>query len=127
MDIPSHFFAVAGLIVGLFLWYNHYRRGKSISRRIKGKSPPEPSGAWPIIGHLPLLQSKEPVFITLAAMAEKFGPVFSMRLGMFRTVVVSDHALAKECFTTNDRIFASRPSSAAAKLLGYVLLGPHNL
>ncbi|RVW62150.1 Protopine 6-monooxygenase [Vitis vinifera] len=118
MDLPSHFLAIAGLILGLVLWYNHWR-GKTLTHKSKGMSPPEPSGAWPFVGHLHLLHGKVPVFRTLGAMADKVGPVFVIRLGMYRTLVVSNREAAKECFTTNDKIFASRPNSSAAKILGY--------
>ena len=80
---------------------------------------PTPSGACPVISHLQLLQGKVPVFRTLTAVADKLGTVFMIRLGMQRTVVVSDNVTVKECFTTKDKIFASRPNSAAAKILGY--------
>nr|CAN65653.1 hypothetical protein VITISV_016781 [Vitis vinifera] len=53
-------------------------------------------------------------------MADKVGPVFVIRLGMYRALVVSsNHEAAKECFTSNDKVFASGPSSRAAKILGY--------
>ena len=120
MDLPSHFLAIGGLFLGLVIWYKYsHRRGKTHTHKSKGKSPPEPSGAWPVIGHLHLLQGKVPVFRTLAAMANKVGPVFVVRLGMFPTLVVSNHEAVKECFTTNDKAFASRPNSAAANILGY--------
>ena len=120
MDLPPHFIAISGLILGLVLCYNHWRgKSKNLTQNSNGMPPPEPSGAWPVIGHLHLLQGKVLVFRTLAAMADKLGPVFMIRLGMHRTVVVSDHVTVKECFTTNDKIFASRPNSAAAKILGY--------
>lgn len=119
MDIASHLFAIAGLIVGLVIWYNHYRRAKAITQKIKGKSPPEPSGAWPIIGHLHLLRGEVPVFRTLSDIADKLGPVFVIQLGMYPTLVVSHHEAVKECFSTNDKVLASRPSSAFAKIFGY--------
>ncbi|KAJ9687539.1 hypothetical protein PVL29_016144 [Vitis rotundifolia] len=102
MDLPSHFLAIAGLILGLGLWYNHWR-GKTLTHKSKGMSPPEPSGAWPFVGHLHLLQGKVPVFRTVGAMADKVGPVFVIRLGMYRALVVSNHEAAKECFTTYDK------------------------
>lgn len=119
MELQSQFIAIAGLILGLVLWWFSHRRSKTGTGKSKGMNPPEPSGAWPFIGHLLLLQDKVPVYRTLGAMADKFGPVFMMRLGVFRTVVVSDHEVVKECFTTNDKVLASRPSAAAAKILGY--------
>ncbi|WJZ91164.1 hypothetical protein VitviT2T_010263 [Vitis vinifera] len=56
-------------------------------------------------------------------MADKHGPVFMIRLGMHRALVVSSHEAVKECLTTNGKAFASRPSSSAGKLLGYNYAG----
>ncbi|KAG7943811.1 hypothetical protein I3843_15G063700, partial [Carya illinoinensis] len=87
--------------------------------------PPKAGGAWPLIGHLHLLGGMQPAHITLGDMADKNGPVFSINLGMHRAIVVSSSKIAKECFTTNDKIFANRPKSLAAELMGYnyALLG----
>ena len=81
---------------------------------------PEASGAWPIIGHLHLLGgSKNLPHLLFGTMADKYGPVFSIRLGLKRAVVVSSWEMAKECFTTHDLALASRPELVAAKYLGY--------
>ncbi|MQL82677.1 hypothetical protein Taro_015145 [Colocasia esculenta] len=90
--------------------------------RKKGKSkplPPEPSGAWPVLGHLPVLMGKEIAARTLGRVADQYGPVFMLRLGAHRTLVISSHEAARECFTTFDREFAARPRIAAAKYIGY--------
>ncbi|XP_068647692.1 cytochrome P450 CYP82D47-like [Aristolochia californica] len=81
--------------------------------------PPEPAGRWPVVGHLPLLQGNEQVALTLAALADKFGPVFTIWMGVHRTLVVSSWELAKECFVTNDKTLATRPRGAAGKYLAY--------
>ncbi|OVA10801.1 Cytochrome P450 [Macleaya cordata] len=52
-------------------------------------------------------------------MADKYGPIFMIRLGVRRNLVVSNSELAKECLSTNDRIFPTRPNSVAVKLMGY--------
>ncbi|MCD7449149.1 hypothetical protein HAX54_049512 [Datura stramonium] len=52
-------------------------------------------------------------------MAEKYGPIFRLKLGINQVVIVSDPKIAKECFTTNDRAFANRPKSIASEILGY--------
>ncbi|XP_024026402.1 cytochrome P450 82G1, partial [Morus notabilis] len=80
---------------------------------------PEPSGALPIIGHLHLLGGQVPVALILGAMADKYGPIYSLRLGQHRALVLSSWELVKECFTTNDRLFANRPSIAVGKYMGY--------
>nr|GFB11274.1 cytochrome P450 [Tanacetum cinerariifolium] len=55
----------------------------------------------------------------LGSMADKFGPIFTIKVGLHRVLVVSNSEMAKECLTTNDRVFASRPKSMAKELMGY--------
>lgn len=81
---------------------------------------PEPAGAWPIIGHLHLLSGGDQLlYRTLAAMADRYGPAFNIRLGTRRAFVVNNWEVAKECFTINDKALASRPTTVAAKHMGY--------
>ncbi|RVX14941.1 Cytochrome P450 82A3 [Vitis vinifera] len=104
-------FAILVLSYHLILW----RSGAG-----KSRMAPEASGAWPIIGHLHLLGgSKNLPHLLFGTMADKYGPVFSIRLGLKRAVVVSSWEMAKECFTTHDLALASRPELVAAKYLGY--------
>ncbi|MCL7044428.1 hypothetical protein MKW94_003973, partial [Papaver nudicaule] len=76
--------------------------------------PPEPAGAWPIIGHLRLLGGPDLPHITLGKMADKYGPIFAIRIGSNPTVVVSSSEVAKEIFTTNNKIWASKPKVIGA-------------
>ncbi|XP_023768906.1 cytochrome P450 CYP82D47 [Lactuca sativa] len=85
----------------------------------KNLKPPQAKGAWPIIGHLHLLGGPELPHKVLGDMADKHGPVFAIKLGVHQALVVSDAAIAKECFTTNDKAFASRPKMEASKIMAY--------
>lgn len=86
----------------------------------KSREAPEPAGGWPIIGHLHLLGGGDQLlYRTLGAMADKYGPAFNIRLGSRRAFVVSSWEVAKDCFTVNDRALASRPTTVAAKHMGY--------
>ncbi|XP_047320428.1 cytochrome P450 CYP82D47-like [Impatiens glandulifera] len=85
----------------------------------KLNKPPEASGAWPVLGHLRLFRGPKLFHITLSEMADKYGPIFSIRLGLRRAIVVSNWELAKELSTTHDLAVASRPQMLAAKHLGY--------
>ena len=118
MDLPSHFLAIAGLILGLVFWYNHWR-GKTLTHKSKGMAPPGALRCLAIYRSPAPTTRKVPVFRTLGAMGDKLGPVFVIGLGVYRALVVSNHQAVKECFTTNDKVFASRPSPSAAKILGY--------
>nr|GMD74220.1 cytochrome P450 CYP82D47-like [Ipomoea batatas] len=77
--------------------------------------------ALPIIGHLHLLAGgkKTPTHLILASMADKYGPIFRMRLGSVPVLVVSDSKIAKECFTAKDKELATRPKLLAYEIMGY--------
>ncbi|KAF3435654.1 hypothetical protein FNV43_RR22745 [Rhamnella rubrinervis] len=104
---------VLSLLVALYKTKDH---NKNKCRR----SPPEPAGAWPLIGHLHLLGGANKLLHrTLAAMADEYGPAFWLRIGIHRTLVVSNWQVAQECFTANDKVFSTRPKFFAVKLMGY--------
>ncbi|XP_038905158.1 cytochrome P450 CYP82D47-like [Benincasa hispida] len=88
-------------------------------RNKKPQPPPVAGGAWPVIGHLHLLNGSEPAHKIIGKMADSTGPIFTLKLGTHTAVVVSDWEIAKECFTTNDRAFASRPKLTATKHMAY--------
>ncbi|KAK9047988.1 hypothetical protein SSX86_033050 [Deinandra increscens subsp. villosa] len=74
---------------------------------------PEPSGALPFIGHLHRLWGQVPMSRVLGNMADTYGQAYSLRLGSRRALVVSSWQMVKECFTINERNFATRPSYLA--------------
>ncbi|XP_042484424.1 cytochrome P450 CYP82D47-like [Macadamia integrifolia] len=117
MEIGIQLQAIS-IFVTLILLYIQWRV-KAKSHKSKGRVVPEPSGALPIVGHLHLLGGQEPVARILGAMADKYGPAFMLRLGVNHTFVVSSWEMMRDCFTSNDRVFATRPQSAAGKYLGY--------
>ncbi|KAG5587416.1 hypothetical protein H5410_047850 [Solanum commersonii] len=81
---------------------------------------PKAPGALPFIGHLYLLSGDLPVCRILGLMTDKYGPIFQLQLGSHPALVVSSWEMVKDCFTAgNDKIFASRPSMALSKYLGY--------
>nr|GFA13543.1 cytochrome P450 [Tanacetum cinerariifolium] len=84
-----------------------------------GETVPEVAGTWPIIGHMHLLSGSHVVHKLLGSMADKFRPIFTIKLGVHRVLVVSNSEMAKECLTTKDKVFASRPKSMAREIMGY--------
>ncbi|KAI3806170.1 hypothetical protein L1987_22064 [Smallanthus sonchifolius] len=52
-------------------------------------------------------------------MADDYGSIFSLRLGSERAMVVSSWQMVKECFSINDRNFATRPNMAVSRYMGY--------
>lgn len=96
-----------------YIYFYHARRATSCC------SVPQAGGAWPVIGHLHLFGGQQLTHRTLGAMADKYGPVFTIKLGSNRVLTVNSWEMARECFTSHDRVFSTRPSIAASKLLSY--------
>ncbi|GAV75066.1 p450 domain-containing protein [Cephalotus follicularis] len=92
---------------------------KAIRNKRSDRPPPEAAGAWPVIGHLHLLGPKTLLHTTFGAMADKYGPAFTVRLGSHPALVVSSKQVVKECFTTNDKLLSTRPKYLAVKIMGY--------
>ncbi|KAK8541718.1 hypothetical protein V6N12_014345 [Hibiscus sabdariffa] len=86
------------------------------SRKHPQNLPPSPP-SLPILGHLHLL--KPPVHRFYHSLSQKYGPVFSLRLGSRLLVVVSSSTAAEECFTKNDVVLANRPKLIMGKYFGF--------
>ncbi|KAI7747509.1 hypothetical protein M8C21_016711 [Ambrosia artemisiifolia] len=81
-------------------------------------TPPEASGAWPIIGHFKVFNGPDLPHVTLASLADRYGPIFTIRLGVRKVLVVSNREIVKDIFTTHDQIVSNRPNYIAANILG---------
>ncbi|RZC90829.1 hypothetical protein C5167_028658 [Papaver somniferum] len=114
---------IAALLALLSFFYYVWISKLSRNTKLSSVSPPEVAGAWPILGHLPRLVGSKPLFKILADMSDIYGPIFMVRFGMHPKLVVSSWEMAKECFTTNDKFLAGRPSGAADKYLTSGLFG----
>ena len=77
------------------------RRMVNYTTKTKPSQPP----LWPIIGHLPLLsRSKQPIHRFVSSLSQTYGPIMRLQLGVRPVLFVSSSDLAKECFTTNDKL-----------------------
>ncbi|KAI3955986.1 hypothetical protein MKW92_033475 [Papaver armeniacum] len=108
-------------IIIYYVQAKKYLKHNSTSSSRTGAPLPEASGAWPVIGHLHhFMKENQLIAATLGDMADKYGPVFSVRFGCHKTLVVSSVEMVKECFTgTNDKLFSNRPSALAFKHMFY--------
>ncbi|KAA3474309.1 cytochrome P450 CYP82D47-like [Gossypium australe] len=109
-------FSICCTLFALFSCIYFYQSSKKPSRSC---SAPRAGGALPIIGHMHLFGGQQLTHKTLGGMADKYGPVFSLRLGSHEVLVVNSWEMAKECFTVHDKVFSTRPSITASKILGY--------
>ncbi|XP_020233350.1 cytochrome P450 82A3 [Cajanus cajan] len=85
------------------------------------KEAPTIPGAWPILGHLPLLARSRSTHHLLGSLADAHGPLFTIKLGTQKTLVISNSQIAKECFTTNDVAVSNRPHLVACQNMTYNL------
>ncbi|XP_055836040.1 cytochrome P450 82A3-like [Solanum dulcamara] len=86
---------------------------------VNNRTPPKVAGAWPVIGHLHLFSGSNQPHKTFGLMADKYGPIFTVKFGVHQVLVVNDSKIAQDCLTTNDKALASRPKSLAVELLAY--------
>jgi len=106
-------FAFAGTILLLII---HYAKRFLFHKRVC--MPPGPL-AWPIIGHIHLLDANRPRHQTLYDLARRYGHIILLQLGSCKVLVVTSPELARECLTTHDMNFASRPRFSGTEHLGY--------
>ncbi|XP_059637804.1 cytochrome P450 CYP82D47-like [Cornus florida] len=104
-------------VVCFVIWRTRVGHGRNTAS--KKRLAPQATGALPLIGHLHLLGRSQLPHITFGSMADKYGPIFTIKLGVNRALVVSDWEMAKECLNTNDKIFASRPRALGVELMAY--------
>ncbi|KAK3435617.1 hypothetical protein EUGRSUZ_C00341 [Eucalyptus grandis] len=103
-------------LISLSLLFLLYRFFIHKSTNPNHRLPPSPP-SLPIIGHLHLV--KEPLHRFLHDLSLQHGPVFFLRFGSRKTVVVSSLPAVEECFTEKDVTFANRPRLLLGKLLAY--------
>nr|AAG49298.1 putative flavonoid 3'-hydroxylase [Callistephus chinensis] len=84
--------------------------------RNPNRLPPGPT-PWPIVGNLPHLGMIP--HHSLAALAQKYGPLMHLRLGFVDVVVAASASVAAQFLKTHDANFASRPPNSGAKHIAY--------
>ncbi|RYR27292.1 hypothetical protein Ahy_B02g061630 [Arachis hypogaea] len=81
------------------------------------KSLPGPKGL-PIIGNLHQLDNSI-LHKQLSQLSKKYGPIFSLKLGLRRAIVVSSSKLAKETLKNHDIVFSGRPKLLGQQKMSY--------
>ncbi|KAM7514173.1 hypothetical protein LguiA_003756 [Lonicera macranthoides] len=110
------------IIAGFFAFFLFLYYLSSKLKTPKVKVPQQAGGAWPIIGHLHLLgASHQMPHEVLGAMADKYGPIFTIKVGVKPALVVSSWEVAKELYTIHDLAISSRPKFVASYIMGYDL------
>ncbi|RDX78549.1 Ent-kaurene oxidase, chloroplastic, partial [Mucuna pruriens] len=72
----------------------------------------------PLIGNLLQLKEKKP-YKTFTELAEKYGPIYSIRTGAFTVIVLNSVQVAKEALVTRFSSLSNRQLSTALKILTF--------
>ncbi|WCJ35030.1 Cytochrome P450 82A3 [Euphorbia peplus] len=107
------------LPIFIIIVFSYYLIIKNKSKFPKPKLAPLVPRPWPLIGHLPILSPPDLPHIVFTRLADKHGPIFTLRLGKHSLLVINNSDLTKEIFAHNDVNVTFRPSLVAAKILGY--------
>ncbi|XP_078170439.1 cytochrome P450 81Q32-like [Carex rostrata] len=111
MDLISMntFFSIFVLIL-ITILVNSITKSKSKKKLLPGPR------AIPILGHLHLLKTTEPLHQTLHKISNQFGPAVFLHFGSRPVLVISSNTLAEQCFTTHDLAFANRVHLPTVKM-----------
>lgn len=110
-SLLSFYFITASLVLLSYISLRHIRRALS-----RPQLPPGPTGL-PLLGSVPFLDPQ--LHSYFANLAETYGPIFSIKLGLKLTVVVSSPSVAREILRDHDTVFANRDVSEAGRVLSY--------
>ncbi|KAI9084302.1 hypothetical protein K1719_033809 [Acacia pycnantha] len=109
LAIPAFLLLTFIYIISIFFRSNNHSK-------YAPKRPPGPL-ALPIIGNLHLLGTLP--HRNLQSLANKYGPIMSLRLGQVPAIVVSSPEAAELFLKTHDPVFADRPHTQASDYLFY--------
>ena len=83
-------------------------------KNIRKRYPPGPWG-FPLVGHIPLMGT-HPQY-KFKTWRRKYGDVFCIRMGSWRTVVINGYSVIKEAMVSKGNVFSDRPKFLSARLL----------
>ncbi|XP_047951947.1 ent-kaurene oxidase-like [Salvia hispanica] len=120
LSFEGMWFQTAAAIVGvglstlIFIITRYVHASKKTTSGLP--SPPEIPGL-PVLGNLLQMKEKKP-HKTFAKWADEYGPVYSIRTGSIKLVVLNSSDVAKEAMVTRYSSISTRKMSNAIKILG---------
>ncbi|EPS68900.1 hypothetical protein M569_05868, partial [Genlisea aurea] len=109
MELLNAALLISSAAVFAVLWW--------VGKKPRKNLPPGPPG-WPIVGNLfqIILQGRHFVFYA-RELREKYGPIFTLKMGQRTLVVVSSSELMHEALVQRGALFASRPPESPIRLI----------
>ncbi|XP_043331477.1 steroid 17-alpha-hydroxylase/17,20 lyase-like isoform X2 [Cervus canadensis] len=82
-----------------------------------GAKYPRSLPSLPLVGSLPFLPRRGQQYENFFKLQEKYGPIYSFRLGSKTTVMIGNHQLAREVLLKKGKEFSGRPKVATLDIL----------
>lgn len=96
------------LILAYFFWFKSKTPGAKFPRSLP---------SLPLVGSLPFLPRHGHMHANFFKLQEKYGPIFSLRMGTTTTVIVGNYQLAREVLIKKGKEFSGRPQMVSLNLL----------
>lgn len=68
----------------------------------------------PLVGSLPFLPRHGHMHVNFFKLQEKYGPIYSLRLGTIPTVIIGQYQLAREVLIKKGKEFSGRPQMVSS-------------
>ncbi|KAJ6847336.1 putative cytochrome P450 76M5-like [Iris pallida] len=108
----SLYYFAAAAVSALLLGYAVLRR----RRRLSPPLPPGPTGV-PVLGMIPFVDRELHTYFT--KLSERYGPIYSIRIGSMLGVVISSPSLAREVLRDKDATLANHEPLGLARIITY--------
>lgn len=79
-----------------------------------GAKYPKSLPSLPLVGSLPFLPRNGHPHVNFFKLQEKYGPIYSFRMGSKTTVMIGHHQLAKELLIKKGKEFSGRPQMVSS-------------
>lgn len=96
------------LILAYFFWVKSKTPGAKLPRSLP---------SLPLVGSLPFLPRRGHMHVNFFKLQEKYGPIYSLRLGTTTTVMIGHYQLAREMLIKKGKEFSGRPQMVIQSLL----------